>query len=335
MATLTATTAAIATTSLTSPPKITILCAKREFFLIRLLVGKEVKYLQIPDQTLPRRWDMDENLGAYLPAIPAGGDKVYRLKHTSGTRCAVFPRGGLGKQDWQAVDTTGLSVDIAVDYARVEYVRPLHTAEPNDNDHDAPRYSDKACLVRHPAMPGRLLVCRVVPFPPSLLHTRLASRGDPGVRMARELRVHERAAEHGLAPRIVALVTEAGRGVIGFLSEFVEGAVSVQEYQALRIVAGVSAEDMWPETVRQAILAPIRRIHELGILHCNLVPEHLLIAPYGRVLVIDYEFSTWMDGDGLSVDEEGKAVKSPLNITRNSELQYFIEYMKMNETKSE
>lgn len=305
--------------SSSSPQVYSILCAVPRPGLMRLLAGSVVKYVEVPSGVLPKGWHIDKNLAVKLPPLPLGGDRVFRLQRTFGTRCAFFPRTGLASSDLQGVDVTGVETGVKIDYLDLEPVRNLNEGRLSK---EKSLYDDKSTLVRYPRGDrGQLMVRRIVSFPPSLMkvhHTK-----DRTIFMAREIRLHKKAAENGLAPRFLGLVTEPGRGVIGFLSEFVDGSVSAARHREDRVNAGIKP-DVDP-AVGKAILEATRRMHSLGILHHDLHLGNFLVSPDNKVRIIDFEYATWMDKYGCPTDEEGKVVHFEQEVTQLIEVEDIVD----------
>ncbi|KAK7967562.1 uncharacterized protein PG986_001839 [Apiospora aurea] len=123
--------------------------------------------------------------------------------------------------------------------------------------------------------------------------------------MAREIRMHRDVVETGLGitPAIFGLVTEKGRGVIGFVMEYIEGARSFDELN-------------WEEKYRmtdeekKGCRDVLQKLHEKGFLHGDIHPGNLLRRPDGSVVLIDFQATSRVNSEG---NVEGFAVASQTN----------------------
>ncbi|KAI1342931.1 hypothetical protein F5Y15DRAFT_412603 [Xylariaceae sp. FL0016] len=82
----------------------------------------------------------------------------------------------------------------------------------------------------------------------------------------------------GIAPRFLGHVTEGGR-VFGFLTEYVDDAVSANEMQ-------------WSPAARADCRQAVERLHQAEIAHVDAHVENCLAKKNGGALIIDFKHST-------------------------------------------
>lgn len=135
-----------------------------------------------------------------------------------------------------------------------------------------------------------LALMKIVAFPGELVQ-----RLDLNKRMDVEIRVHERAARVGCAPRFLGLVTESSR-VIGYLSEFLPDAKNFAEIGNDLIKEDAEAvteiDNQLIGRDFEAVSRLLRNLHAEGIVHGDLHPGNILRDADGTVLLIDFEMAT-------------------------------------------
>ncbi|KAK8132197.1 hypothetical protein PG999_000370 [Apiospora kogelbergensis] len=111
--------------------------------------------------------------------------------------------------------------------------------------------------------------------------------------MAHEIEIHQQidTALGGMGtvvPRFSGLVTEQGRGVVGFLSEFFEGAQSY--FDIFRAASAASIRDyVVPEAERQACRAALGALHAAGFVHGDVHAGNFIRLRDGSVRIVDLE----------------------------------------------
>lgn len=159
-----------------------------------------------------------------------------------------------------------------------------------------------------PAWDVPLALMKIVAFPGELVDGIDLSK-----RMDVEIRVHERAARAGCAPRFIGLVTESSR-VIGYLSEFLPDAKTFSEISDDQViqedaepVSEFGHDELFeegaeavPEIDNQQLIGKdvgavsrlLRNLHSEGVVHGDLHPGNILRDADGTVLLIDFEMAT-------------------------------------------
>ncbi|KAK7962030.1 uncharacterized protein PG986_002855 [Apiospora aurea] len=107
-----------------------------------------------------------------------------------------------------------------------------------------------------------------------------------------EIKMHHEVAaalsETGLVPKFHGVVTELGRGVAGFLSEFIAGSKSFDDL----FKAAAARKDMkWApsEAEGEAFRYALRRLHRAGFVHNDVHPGNFLLRSDGWAVIIDFE----------------------------------------------
>ncbi|KAK8136776.1 hypothetical protein PG984_004716 [Apiospora sp. TS-2023a] len=95
----------------------------------------------------------------------------------------------------------------------------------------------------------------------------------------------------GLAPEVLGLVTEKGRGVVGFLMEYFEDA---QDFRELRATHGYKMTDVDKQGCRNALQV----MHDRGFLHEDADPSNFLRLADGRIRIIHFENTQRVNGEG-------------------------------------
>ncbi|KAI1846138.1 hypothetical protein JX266_007663 [Neoarthrinium moseri] len=269
--------------------------------LIRVLVDNMVKYIIVPDE-VPDGWQFRANGSlSSLPPIPRGNGKYYRLERTGETTCPFFPRTTNVPEEIDSITDPNVHHDIQINYAEFQKV-PSRIQKWSDSHNK--HFTERTTAVTHPSFKNDM-VMRIVEFPESLWKPEVNSPGGRRLtlteRMTTEFLIQQRAASRGLAPEITGLVTEAGRGIIGFLSEFVHDGKSVSDYWTSRGKQELDDQDI------EACLQLAKGLARLNIYHGDLTPSNLIRRDDGTVLAIDFEFATdsssLKDGSARQEDE--------------------------------
>ncbi|KAK8061997.1 serine/threonine kinase family protein [Apiospora phragmitis] len=142
------------------------------------------------------------------------------------------------------------------------------------------------------------------PSPPATVGLASAdSEGDPGAvaeeAIAYEIVMHHAVATaaHGADARLLAgrvpdfygVVTERGRGVVGFLAEYVEGSRSFFDLFRDAVRRG-DADWSLSEADRAGCRDALKRLHRAGFLHGDVHAGNFLRCEDGSVVMIDFEY---------------------------------------------
>ncbi|KAK8043353.1 hypothetical protein PG993_005783 [Apiospora rasikravindrae] len=130
--------------------------------------------------------------------------------------------------------------------------------------------------------------------------------------MGREIEMHQKidaalGAGNGLVPAFYGLVTERGRGIVGFLSEYIEDSRSLNS--VFREAADREGPDwVLDEAGREACRNALRRLHRAGFLHGDVHSGNFLRRSGGPVVLIDLEFARRLSPgvvlEGANVDPQ-------------------------------
>ncbi|KAK8063110.1 hypothetical protein PG997_015207 [Apiospora hydei] len=197
-----------------------------------------------------------------------------------------------------------------------------------------PRFPNRPCddrinIVRHPRIHNHQpMVMKVVEFPetwtfpqasqsPSEAPAPAGSKaqklnvGSDGSEfnervMRLEMRMHQKVAATpslaGLVPKFLGLVTERGRGVIGYVSEYVPDAKSFKQILEDAYAAGYKGFRL-SEADREACRAALKRLHEDARLHHgDMHAGNVLRRGDGSVVLIDFEETFHLDKEGWVYD---------------------------------
>ncbi|KAK8045690.1 Tyrosine kinase catalytic domain protein [Apiospora saccharicola] len=219
-----------------------------------------------------------------------------------------------------------------------------------------PRFKTRSCddrmhIVRHPRInDNRPMVMKIVEFPdswqypqyplgqrspsgPSVESPKLNASSDYNnimftynavteMWMWMEIRMHQKVDlwANSVGPKFLGLVTERGRGVIGFVSEFVQDAKTILQIWEEAYAAG-DLDFQLSDGDRQACLAALDRLHAESLLHGDLHPGNVLRRSDGSVVLIDFESTCHVDSNGRvyggheTVKEERDFTERWLNLT--------------------
>ncbi|KAI1865036.1 uncharacterized protein JN550_008582 [Neoarthrinium moseri] len=241
--------------------------------LTRVLVGRSIKYLFVSQDAFPHGWEYPNGPNPSLPTLDLGEKKI--AEKLSGIQ--------------------GLSHEVMLDYSDFSKVSAI--TKPWD------MRSERLTIVNHPAV-VRKAVMKIAEFPDFLPRNDSDKErlGKQESEMKREIQFHQEASSHGITTRFHGLVTEEGRGVIGYAMEFIEGGKSFSE---------IAKENKpLPEQEIQACLAVVRRLHEIGIYHGDLDLGNVMRRPDGTVLIIDFQYSARLGAKG---SVEGMPIYSEAN----------------------
>ncbi|KAK7935303.1 hypothetical protein PG985_000798 [Apiospora marii] len=261
---------------------------------VRVRVDNLIRYVKIPSYVLDHEPDM---LGGPNP-------KVLALDYPSGVKCLEIHRGpvlAIRPLQFELKGVEGVSLPISHDYETFEVLEPLLTG-----------VRDRLCVVKHPDLKEHgKMVMKIAEMPENWISpdgTVLASLAHQETSIAKEFRMQREivALGLGLAPEIIGLVTEKGRGAIGFLMEYIEGARSFNQLNR----EGVMMTNAEKEGFRHAL----RLLHDHGFIHGDINSGNLMRRPNGPPMMIDYEKAQRVNSEGHAEDFPG----SPQEIERGT-----------------
>ncbi|KAK8116157.1 hypothetical protein PG984_012659 [Apiospora sp. TS-2023a] len=246
---------------------------------------RHIVYVEVDDGALPRGWqDMGVagNPMVTLPPFPPQyvGQSNYMglsLAHTATGRRTVW----VLKQPFQFFKNhIEVWHNLSFDYASVRRIRRV------DNGYQGRLY-DRSWLVQIPVNGNwTKALMKIVDFPPGLSGNTFNNDTSQDVgqiyssKLRQEVMLHQQAAAGapGVVPAFLGIVTEPWRGVVGFLMEYIEDAVTLNEVPDKRV---------YNRMVRNAV----ERLHnEALVAHQDLHDENILVTRDGsRLVLIDFE----------------------------------------------
>ncbi|KAK8034867.1 kinase-like domain-containing protein [Apiospora rasikravindrae] len=248
---------------------------------VRARVDNLIRYVNIPKDVLDSE-----------PGLTDGDDpKVLKLDYPSGAKCLEVYRGfdtlTIRPLQLELKGIEGIWYPVSLDYDTFEDVVPLpgKSAEP----------SDRVCTAKHPELKsyGKVIM-KIAELPanwPAPNGGPYSSKANLEAEMAREIRMHRDVVELGLgiAPTIFGL--------------YVEGARSFDE---------LNWEDKYrmTEADKKGCRDLLQKLHDNGFLHGDIHPGNLLRRPDGSVLLIDFQATSRVNGEG---HVEGSVVASQTN----------------------
>lgn len=259
-------------------------------FTVRVRIDDLIRYVQIPSSILDHETDV----------LDGPNPKVLTLDYPSGVKCLEIYRGSvlsIRPLHFALNGVEGISHSVSHDYDTFEVVEPLITG-----------IRDRICVVKHPDLEAHgKMIMKIAETPENwispdgVISARLTHQ-ETGI--AKEFRMQQEivALGLGLAPDIIGLVTEKGRGVIGFLMEYIAGARSFQQLNK----QGYSMTDADKEGCRHAL----RLLHHHGFIHDDIHSSNLLRRRNEPPMMIDYERAQRVNSEG---HVEGSPDKSQAN----------------------
>jgi hypothetical protein len=259
-------------------PKVKVLATGPIFHpqLLRVSVdGKAIKYIYPASDVFLVSQVAGDYHEPELPPFPAGSWKVGQVSRSELTG-ETFINPLTDKTDDGITGLCGPQID----YCGLTKLKSI------DDDAEGRTLQDRLSVVSHPTLFAGPAVMKLVEYPQALVGNTKAAK-----LMRNEIVAHQRAARFGLAPRFIGLVTENDRGVIGYLSEFIEDGKTFDD-----IGQRVADEDV------KAFMALVDRLHgDAELIHGDLHWGNILRRPDGSILLIDFEFAATLQNRSASV----------------------------------
>lgn len=245
-----------------------------------------------------------------LNLVQGDDPTVLKLDYPEGVKCLELYKAQGSEQlslrplDVELKGITGIFYGLQLDYESFENVVPWSGKFGGT--------SDRICTAEHPALKsyGELII-KISELPdnwPAPGNSPFAVRKNYESNTALEIRMHRAIVETGLgiAPLIYGLVTEQGRGVVGFIMERIEGARSFLELSKMEGYK-MTGED------KQACRDALKKLHDSGFLHGDIHPGNVLRCPDGSVKLIDFQDTTKLMDSGdpmLAASQEDERMMS-------------------------
>ncbi|KAK8856000.1 hypothetical protein PGQ11_011912 [Apiospora arundinis] len=249
---------------------------------IRARVNDLIRYINVPRQLVVKH-----NL---LHNADERDRLVLEREYPDGAKCLELHEDEFGQPALRPLDVIlqgikGIFYGLQLDYESFENVVPV--SKPSITV-TANGPSDRLCKAEHPLMQsyGKLIL-KIAELPDNL-----TSPDNPlwprtkrlEAELLQELKMHRAVIELGLgiAPQIFGLVTEKGRGAIGYFMEYPEGS---------RTFAELDKNDghKMTEDEKQACRDTLKKLHQAGFLHGDIHPGNLVRRADGSVMLIDYQ----------------------------------------------
>lgn len=256
--------------------------------ILRVVIDGLIRYVVAPIQLHPLVWENFRDVPFQLPPTGSTERKCFRLEmvdksDVSGDRPLKLRRDGMPKE---LSGIQGVVHEVMLEYSSftiLKHINPTTTQ------------NDRLSVVSHPNIPG-LILMKIAPFPDELFACQgLGHYRSQEAEIRNEILIHQEASPHDIAPRFLGLVTERGRGVIGFIMEYFGDAKNFRELR--------NENRAFTETEIRACLAVTNKLHSLGIYHGDLHLGNILQRAGGKVFLIDFQYSRKFDRNGRA---EGK-----------------------------
>lgn len=255
-----------------------------------IVQDRHIVYVEVDDGALPTGWQEMGTRGIPIPTLPPFPPQHVGQSNYMGLSVANTATGRrtewVRKESLRFINSIDVYHGISFDYASIRKVRRV------TNGYQS-RYDDRLWVVQIPVGGSwTLALMKVVSFPGGLSSNPLDNDGGQikCKHLQQEILMHQQGAAGApsVVPAFIGLVTEPGRGVVGFLSEYVEDAVNIGRVLHLKAV-----NDM----VRYAV----EMLHnEARVAHNDLHDENMIIKRDGsRIYIIDFEFALDLRVPGL------------------------------------
>ncbi|ETS77321.1 hypothetical protein PFICI_11195 [Pestalotiopsis fici W106-1] len=274
-------------------------------FIIRAIRNGQVLYILVPADIFPSGWDKaSTSPEPDLSIIPESDNcKVWTLSASSGIGCrrVIQARGnGIPKKPLEGVtgidDIRGSPNLMTAEYSEFTPVKTWPAS--------GGRRTDRVQAAKHPKLKDSVVI-KIVEIPDHLPigENDQIPLGTGEAEMRTEITNHYKMSSLGLAPKFIGLVTEQGRGVIGYIMENIRDCQSYEEIKA-------KAKGKLPPAEIKNVLAVVDQMHRLGIYHGDLHLGNLLKRADGSITIIDFQHAQPLGPNG---HVEGKPILSAEN----------------------
>lgn len=273
-------------------------------FIIRATRNGQILYIRVPADMFPPGWDKTTSPEPDLSMIPESDNcKFWSLAVSPGQgqkRVVQALGNGIPKRPLRGVagidDTSGFSTMMTAEYSEFT---PVKTWPASDG-----RRTDRVQAAKHPKLTESVVI-KIVEVPDHLPvgENDQIHLGTGEAEMKNEIMNHYKMSGSGLVPKFIGLITEQGRGVIGYAMENIRDCQSYEEIKA-------KAKGKLPPGEISNVLAAVDKMHQLGVYHGDLHLGNLLKCTNGSIRIIDFQHAQQLGPKGYV---EGKPILSAEN----------------------
>ncbi|KAK6854436.1 hypothetical protein PG995_009529 [Apiospora arundinis] len=250
-----------------------------------------VVYVEVATGVYPRGWQMSGTPGRpalILPLFPlawVGKTNMLRIEKSPETKEPIWVWRERSRFENDIDATHALSYD----YASIKKVRHI-ISEPQL------RLEDRMWMCRVPTASGSWInaFMKVVDFPSGLVDSEFNSARWAARMMQQEIIIHQKAiaGAPSVVPGFLGLVTEPDRGIIGYLSEFVNDACTLAEVPHIH------------PTLNSMLRRAVEMLHnDAMIAHNDLHAGNVLVKQDGSgVFIIDFESGVDLRRKGIDLE---------------------------------
>jgi serine/threonine protein kinase len=278
-------------------------------YIVRALQSNQVIYIRVPPGIFANGWEMATTPEPDLSMIPAaGGRKVWRLEATA--RDAT----GLAKEIEARTD--GVPENLSKGVPELQNIHTLYDDVPCIEHTDftivetfkscCGRQTNRLQVAEHPKL-GGTVVTKIVEIPDRLPanETDETQISTWEAEMSNEITYHLELSGLGFVPQFLGLVTERGRGIIGYFMEHLKGAKTYEELMSEGVA--LSENDI------VACLEVVKKMHSHGLYHGDLHLGNVMKCADGSVKIIDFQFTRRLTSQGIVKGKPALSSKEELH----------------------
>lgn len=255
--------------------------------------GVHIVYVEVDDRALPTGWQEMARDGNPMLTLPPFPPEYFGRSNYMGLSLAEHATGR--RTEWVVKEPLGFfggNIDfwhgLVVNYTTIRRVKRVANS-------NSARLFPRIWLVQTPINGiWTNAVMKIAEFPAGLSANSIDrdSASAEVQRLLRECRMHMQAAggAPSVVPKFLGFVTEPGRGVVGFLSEYIEDAVTLDQVSSAKPgEAKVGERREFKPMLRDAV----RKLHnEARVVHSDLHDENVLVKrDRSRLVIIDFELA--------------------------------------------